>query len=76
MEKEKKEIVITGLKVARIAGIIGIVAILVSAIITGIREGSPFALFAENPLILAVIPACLISFFIKDKEKTDDSSRK
>jgi len=74
MKKDKKEIVITGTKIARIAGVLGIVSILVSAIIAGIREGTPFALFAENPYILAVIPACLISFFIK--EKADDSGRK
>ena len=65
--KEKKKTTITGLTVARFAGIIGVAAILVSAIIAGIREGAPFALFAENPLILAAIPACLISFFIKEK---------
>jgi len=73
MKKEKKEVVITGLVVARVVGIIGIVAILVSAIVAGVREGAPFALFSENPYILAVIPACLVSFVIKDK--TDDSSQ-
>ena len=73
MKKEKKVVVITGTIVVRIVSIIGIVAILVSAIITGIREGAPFAFFTENPYILAVIPACLISFFTKDK--VDDSSQ-
>jgi len=74
MKKEKKEVVITGIIIARIAGVLGIVAISISAIIAGIREGTPFALFAENPYILAVILACLISFLIK--EKADDSSQK
>ena len=74
MKKEKKEVLITGLMVARIAGILGIAAIVVSAIITGVREGSPFALFVQDPYILAVIPACLISFFLK--EKPDDSNKK
>ena len=74
MKKEKKVVVITGSMVVRIVGIIGIVSILVSAIITGIQEGSPFALFTENPYILAVIPSCLIGFIIKDK--ADDSSQK
>ena len=73
MKKEKKETVITGIMIARIAGILGIVAILVSAIITGVQEGTPFALFIESPFILAVVPACLISFFIK--EKKDDSDQ-
>jgi len=60
--------------VTRIVGIIGIVAILVSAVVTGIREGAPFAFFEESPFILAVIPACLMGFILKDK--TDDSSNK
>ena len=70
---EKKKIKITGLKMARILGIIGLVAILVSAIISGVREGAPLALFTDNPFILAAIPACLIGFFIK--EKPDNSNK-
>ena len=74
MKKEKKEVEITGILIARIAGILGIVATLVSAIITGVREGAPFALFAENPFILATIPACLISFIIKEKKNDSDQN--
>jgi len=74
MKKEKKEVVITGLMVARIAGILGIAAIVVLTIVTGVREGSPFALFVQDPYILAVIPTCFISFFLK--EKPDDSDKK
>jgi len=75
MKKEKKEVEITGILIARIAGILGIVAILVSAIITGVREGTPFALFIEDPFILAVIPACLMSFIIKVKKNDSDQNK-
>jgi len=75
MKKKKKEVVITGIMIARIAGILGIVTILVSAIISGVREGAPLALFTENPFILAVIPACLISFIIKEKKDDSDQNQ-
>jgi len=69
---EKKKVVITGVKMMRILGIIGLLAIIVAAIVVGIRESAPFALFTDAPYILAGVVLFIIPMIVpekKDKEQ-------
>jgi hypothetical protein len=65
MNKEKKKIVINGRIICRIISIIGVLVILICAVIVGIRDSAPFALFASNPLSLltGVVALCFVGYY-------------
>ena len=67
-KKEEKKLVITGTKMMRILGVTGLAAIIISAIVFGVREGRPLALFTDAPYILAGVVLFVIPMIIPEKK--------
>ena len=67
-DKEKKKAVLTGTKMMRILGIIGLLVIIASAIIVGIRENAPFALFTDSPYLLCGVVLFIIPMIFPEKK--------
>jgi len=64
---------ITGLKVARGIGLLALAALVVSAVVSWVQNGTPVPAFlSENPYIGAAFVACIIPFILKENEKKED----